>query len=706
MSPVAAQRSPAGPGQAGGQVIAQSAFEPNAFIRIGQDDIVTVYSKHLEMGQGVYTGLATIVADELDADWAQMRVESSEADARRYNNLFFGPVQGSGGSTSIANSWEQLRKAAATTRAMLLTAAAQTWDVPEADIAVAGGQVTHKASNRMLRFGELAGVAAQLPVPADVPLKDATRFTLIGKHAPRKDSLSKANGSAVFTQDIYLPGMLVAMVAHPPLFGAKVKRFDPAPARAVQGVVDVVQIPTGVAVLAKDTWSARKGREALRVQWDDSNAFKMSSGEITAQYRTLAGKPGLVARRDGDPDTAIASASSSLEAEFAFPFLAHAAMEPMNCVVQVGSEGCEMWFGSQLQTVDQARVAQVLGLKPEQVRINTLYAGGSFGRRANPYSDYVIEAATIARAAGGRAPVKLVWTREDDMQAGFYRPAYLHRLRAGLDASGRLVGWQHRIVGQSILVGTMFEPFLVKDGIDATSVEGAANLPYAIPNLQVDLHTTKLGVPVQWWRSVGSTHTAYATETFIDELAAAAGKDPFEFRRAMLEKHPRHHGVLTLAASKANWGTPLPPGRGRGIAVHESFNTFVAQVAEVTVGSDGSFTVDRVVCAVDCGVAVNPDVVRAQMEGGIGYGLSAALHGTITLEGGRVKQSNFHDYPVLRINEMPKIEVHIVASNANPTGVGEPGTPVVAPALANALYAATGRRLRTLPLSLSSSGRA
>ena len=377
----------------------------------------------------------------------------------------------------------------------------------------------------------------------------------------------------------------------------------------------------------------------------------------------------------------------------------------MNCVVQLGPDSCEIWNGEQFQTVDQGAVAEVVGLKPEQVKINQLFAGGSFGRRANPASDYVREAAMIARQIKGAAPVKLVWTREDDMQAGYYRPMYFHAIKAGLDASGNVVAWQHRVVGQSILAGTPFEAFMVKNGIDATSVEGASTLPYAIPNLQVDLHTPKVGVPVLWWRSVGSTHTAYSTETLIDELAVAAGKDPVAFRKDLLTGHPRHLGVLELATSKAGWGTPLAPGkagekRGRGVAVHESFNTFVAQVAEVTVKGDGSFSVDRVVCAVDCGIAVNPDVIRAQMEGGIGYGLSAALHGAITLKDGVVEQTNFHQYPPLRINEMPAVEVHIVTSSQPPTGVGEPATPVVAPAVANAIAAATGKRLRVLPLTL------
>lgn len=675
-------------------------FVPNAFVRIGGDSSVTVLIKHLEMGQGVSTGLPTLVAEELDADWAQIRFEGAPANASLYNNLLWGPAQGTGGSTAIANSYEQLRKAGATARAMLVAAAADEWKVPADSITVSKGVVAHKATNRKASFGQLAAKAATQPVPADVKLKDPKNFQYIGKRVARKDSKPKTNGSAQFTIDVKLPGMLTAVVAHSPLFGGKVKSFDATKAKAIKGVVEVVQVPSGVAVLANDFWAAKQGRDALTVVWDDSVANKLGSAEILAQYKELAQKPGLVARKDGDADKALAGAAKKLEATFEFPYLAHAAMEPLDCVVKLDKDSCEIWNGEQLQTPDQFAVAKLTGLKPEQIKLNMLYAGGSFGRRANPQADYILEAVSIAKAINGRVPVKMIWTREDDMRAGFYRPAYFHRIAAGLDAQGKLIGWQHRIVGQSILAGTMFEGMMVKDGVDGTSVEGASNLPYQIPNMLVDLHTPKIGVPVLWWRSVGSTHTAFSTETFIDELAAAAGKDAVEFRRALLAKHPRHLGVLNLAAQKAGWGKPLAKGKGRGIAVHESFNTVVAQVAEVSVKPDGTLRVDRVVCAVDCGVAVNPDVITAQMEGGIGFGLSAALYGAITLKEGRVEQSNFHEYRPLRINEMPKVEVHIVASSEKPTGVGEPGVPLIAPAVANAIFSATGKRLRNLPLKL------
>jgi isoquinoline 1-oxidoreductase subunit beta len=682
---------------------ATAVFEPNAFVRIGTDNIVTVISKHLEMGQGTYTGLATIVAEELDAAWSQVRVEGAPADARRYARVPT-TIQMTGGSSAISNSWEQLRNAGASARAMLVAAAARRWKVPAEEVSVSDGVVLHARSQRKATLGQLAKAAAREPVPAEVKLKDPAEFKLIGKRAPRKDSTEKVNGTARFTQDVHLPGMLTAVVAHAPRFGAKVKSFDATRARAVKGVVDVVQIPAGVAVLAKDTWSAKKGRDALQVEWDESAAFKLGTDEIFARYRELAKSPGAVARKDGDPDAAFAKPARMLRASYDFPYLAHAAMEPMNCVVRLAKDGCEIWNGEQFQTFDQVKVASLLGLKPEQVTIHMLYAGGGFGRRASKDADYILEAVGIAKAIGGRAPVKLVWLREDDMKGGNYRPAFHHVLEAALDAEGRLTGWRHRLVGQSILMGSPLGAG-VRGGIDRTSVEGAANLPYAIPNMLVDLHTpVDIGVTVQWWRSVGSTHTAYSTETFLDEVASAAGQDPVAFRLALLDKHPRHAGVLKLAAEKAGWGKPLSTGasgekRGRGVAVHEAFRTYVAQVAEVTVKADGTVKVDRVVCAVDCGLVVNPDNVRSQVEGSVGFALSAALHGAITLKDGMVEQSNFHDYASIRINEMPAVEVYLMPSAEKPTGIGEPAVPPLAPAVANAIAAATGKRVYRLPFS-------
>lgn len=630
-------------------------------------------------------------------------MEGAPADAKRYNNLRMGPVQATGGSTAMANSWDQLRRAGASARSMLVAAAAQQWKVPAEELSVSDGVVMHARSKRKASFGQLAQAAAQQPVPTDARLKDPKDFKLIGKRVLRKDSREKTNGTARFTQDVHLPGMLTAVVAHPLRFGGKVKSFDATQAKAVKGVVDVVQIPTGVAVLAKDTWSAKKGRDVLQVEWDDSAAFKQGSDQIFQRYRELAKSPGAIARKDGEPDAAFAAPARVLRAAYDFPYLAHASMEPMNCVVRLGKDGCEIWNGEQAHTTDQTSISALLGLRPEQVTIHMLYAGGSFGRRASTASDYVLEAVNIARAIGGRAPVKLVWLREDDMRGGYYRPAFHHALEAALDAQGRLTGWRHRLVGQSILAGTPLAR-RIRDGIDPVSVEGAANLPYAIANVQVDLHTPlDISVPVLWWRAVGSTHTAFSTETFIDEVAAGAGRDPVAFRLSLLEKHPRHAAVLKLAAEKAGWGTPLAPGapgdrHGRGVAVHESFGSWVAHVAEVTVKPDGSLQVDRIISAVDCGIAINPDNVRAQVEGSIGFGLSAALYGEITLKDGIVAQSNFHDYAPIRINEMPKVEVHLVSSAEAPSGMGEPAVPPVAPAVANAIAAATGKRVRRLPI--------
>lgn len=681
---------------AGDAPAAGEPFEPNAFVRITPDNRVFVIMKHLEMGQGPYTGLATLAAEELDAAWEQVVAEGAPADASRYGNLSWGGAQGTGGSSAIANSWEQMRRAGAAAKAMLVAAAAQAWDVPASGITARQGVLGHAPSGHSATYGEMSALAAEQPVPDldTVELKDPQDFVYIGTRVSRKD-IGKTDGRAIFTQDVQLDGMVTAVVAHAPRFGGKVKRVNDRRARDVKGVVDVLTIPSGVAVLARDFWSAKKARDLLEIEWDETDAFKRSSSELFEEYRALAERPGAIARNDGDVEAAFANAARVVEATYEFPFLAHATMEPMNCVVRVGDAGCEIWNGDQMQTGDQAAVAAVLGIAPERVKINMLYAGGSFGRRANPKADYVVEATHIAAAKKG-TPVKLVWTREDDTRAGWFRPMYVHRVRGALDDDGTPIAWEQRIVGQSIMAGSPFSA-AIRDGIDPSSVEGASTLPYGIPNLRVDLHTVDLGVPVQWWRSVGHTHTAYSTEAFVDELAHAAGRDPVEFRAGLLKGHPRHLGVLKLAAGKAGWGSPLPPGRFRGVAVHESFNSFVAEVAEVSMRDDGRVQVERVVCAVDCGIAVNPDVIRAQMEGGIGYGLSPFLMSEITLDEGRVRQSNFHDYQVLRIDRMPEVEVHIVPSSAAPTGVGEPGTPPIAPAVANAIFAATGKPVHSLP---------
>ncbi len=677
----------AGPGE--------PVFLPNAFVRVDENGWVTVVAKHFEMGQGSYTGLATLIAEELDADWDKVRVEGAPADATKYNNLAFGPVMGTGGSSAMANSFMQYRAAGATARAMLVAAAAQQWQVDPAGLTTEKGVITNPATGKRLPYGQVAKAAGALAVPTDVPLKDPASFRLIGKTAPRVDAADKAKGAAIYTQDFTLPGMLTAVVAHPPRFGATVKSVDATAAKAVPGVKDVVQIPTGVAVLAEGFWAARTGREKLTVEWDETKAFRGSTDALFSQYHALAAKPGMVARKDGNVGAALGR-GKVVEGTYEVPYLAHACMEPLNCVVRLSPDKCEIWNGEQFQTPDQMAVAAVTGLKPEQVSLTMLYAGGSFGRRANPKADYVLEAVSIAKAIDGRAPVKMVWTREDDMRAGFYRPMYVHAVKAALDGHGGVAGWQHRVVGQSIMTGSPFEGF-IQHGIDPTSIEGIEDTGYSFPAFQVELHTTTLGVPVQWWRSVGHTHTAFVMETMMDELAAAAGKDPVEFRLAHLGKSPRHAGVLKLAAEKAGWGSPLPAGQARGVAVHQSFGSYVAEVAEVSM-EGGTPVVHRVVVAVDCGVAINPDVIAMQMESGVAYALSAMLSGAITLKDGEVQQANFDTYQVLRLPQMPKVEVYIMPSAEAPTGVGEPGTPPLAPAVANAMAQLTGQRTRRLPL--------
>jgi isoquinoline 1-oxidoreductase subunit beta len=678
------------------------------FVRIDPDNTVTVFSKHLEAGQGVWTGLPAIVAEELDAAWGQMRVESAPAQVPLYQNLAFLPLgvhaQFTGGSTAVANSWQQLREAGATARAMLVAAAAQYWGVPAAEVTVSEGVIAHAASHHKATLGELAGLAAKQPVPASVKLKDPASFRIVGQEKlPRLDAKAKSTGQQQYAIDVMLPGMMTAVVMRPPRFGGKVKSFDASKAKAVAGVVDVVEIPRGVAVVASDMWSAKKGREALSVEWDESAAEKRGTRQLLKEYRELArGKDAVTVVQSGDTDAALAHAAHRVAGEFEFPYLAHATMEPLTAVCSLGADKCEIWAGCQMQTADQAAAAAIAGLKPEQVVIHTLAAGGTFGRRATPDSDFVSEVTSIAKATGGKYPVRLIWTREDDITGGRYRPMNFHRIEAGIGKDGS-IAWRQRLVGQSILMGTPFEPVMVKNGIDPTAVDGTAAEEYDLDHVHVSWNGPKVGVPVLWWRSVENTHTAYSKEVMIDELAQTAGQDPVAFRLAHLGKHPRQVAALKLAAEKAGWDRPFDKsgGRGRGVAVHESFGTVVAQIAEVRVVGE-KLTVDRVVCAVDCGIAVTPDVVRAQMQSAIGYGLSAALTGKITLTDGHVDQSNFHQYTVLRLPDMPRtIEVYIVPSANAPSGVGEPGTPPIAPAVANAVRDATGIRLHTLPFDLA-----
>jgi len=670
-------------------------------VRLAADDTVTVMIKHLDMGQGNTTGLATILADELDADWSRVRVAFAPADAALYANTLMGPVQGTGGSTAIANSWFQLRKAGAAARAMLVAAAAERWGVPAAEITVRAGVVRHAASMREARFGELAEAAAAQPVPQEPRLKTPEQWTLIGQRVPRVDSAAKTDGSAIYSLDIRRPGQVTALVARSPRFGGEVRSVDDTTARAVAGVIDVVRVPTGVAVIARDTWSAMKGREALRVTWDDAAAETRSSEAILAGYREAAKRSGLVASERGDPGKAIDASVKVLEAEFEFPYLAHAAMEPLNATIERAADGSfDVYAGCQLQTVEQAVVAATLGVTPDRVRLHTQWAGGSFGRRATPGADYFAEAAAIVKAWGGQAPVHLVWTREDDMTGGYYRPTVYHKVRAGLDDKGGITGWQHVMVGKSIMIGSPFEAMIVKNGIDATTVEGASDTTYQIGAYRFEVHNGREGVPVLWWRSVGHTHTAHAMEVFIDELAHAAGVDPVAYRLSLLNRAPRLSGVLKLAAQEAGWDAkPADKGRGLGVAAHQSFGSYVAMVADVTAGAS-EIKVNRIVAAVDVGVAVNPDVIRAQVEGAVGFALSSVLRNRITLKDGVVQERNFDAYQPTRMSEMPRVEVHIMPSTVAPTGIGEPGVPVLAPAISNAVFAATGQRLRSLPLDL------
>ena len=662
----------------------------NTFVRIAPDNTVTLLSKHTEIGQGVYTGLATVLAEELDADWSQMRVEAAPADAARFAHFILKGQQATGGSLSMLNSWDQMRHAGAAARAMLVAVASAEWRAPVEEITVEKGVLRHAKSKRSATFGDLATKAARLPIPDKVPFKDAKDYKLIGTTVPRLDARAKSDGGAQFTLDVTLPGMLTAVVLHAPRHGGVPVSFNDATTRKIPGVVNVVQIPTGVAVVATSFWAAQRGRDTLRVTWDESKAEKRSTPEIFAEYRRLADKPGTPARTVGDAEKALAGAAKVMTAKFEFPYLAHATMETLDCVVRLTKDSCELWSGTQSQSADQVAAARVAGLKPEQVSVNTQFAGGGFGRRGVVDNDITVEATHIAKAMGadGR-PIKLVWTREDDIRGGKYREMVFHVLDAGLDARGAIVGWRHKIVGQSGM--TIVGPL----GL----ASGAADTPYAFPNLLVEQTFAESPVMRQPWRAVDNTHTAYVIETFLDEIAAATGQDPVKLRESLLLNKPKELGVLRLAAAKAGWGEKLPPGRGRGIALHTTFGIQVAQVADVTMRADGTVKVDRVVCAVDCGIAINPDIVRSQVEGGIGFGLGAALYSEITLKNGRVEQSNFHDYRVARMSDMPAVETHIVPSTDRPRGIGEPPVPPIAPAVANAIFAATGKRVRALPFA-------
>ncbi|HEX9581315.1 MAG TPA: xanthine dehydrogenase family protein molybdopterin-binding subunit [Gemmatimonadales bacterium] len=674
--------------RAGGPAVAPLA--PNAWLRIGADEGILVLVDRSEMGQGVATSLPMLVAEELEADWSRVRMEFAPADAAYINPLF--GMQGTGGSTSVRAAWTPLRKAGAAAREVLISAAAQTWNVDRSECRAENGAVIHTPSRRRMTYGRLVATAATLPVPADPPLKDAKDWKIIGTRAPRLDTPAKVDGSAQFGIDVQVPGMLVAMIARCPVFGGKLRSFDATRAQAVPGVRQVVQVSAGVAVVADGYWPALKGRDALEVQWDEGPNARVSSESIDRLFAQRAVRPGAVARHEGSPEAALSSSAARLEAVYQAPFLAHATMEPMNCTAHVRADGVDIWAPTQFQTGAQQMGAGIGGVAPERVKVHTTYLGGGFGRRFE--LDFIQEALETSKAVN--APVKVIWSREDDIQHEYYRPASYHRLRAALDGRGRPVAWTHRIVAPSIMARVF--PDTVRNGLDSETVEGGVGMPYVVPNVHVDYVLTDTGIPVGFWRSVNNSFNAFAVEGFVDELAHAAKKDPYEFRRDLLANKPRHLAALNLAASSAGWGSPTPAGVGRGIAVFQSFESLVAQVAEVSVGPDGTPRVHRVVCAVDCGPVVNPSIVEAQMESAIVYGLTAALWGEIGIERGRVRQSNFHDYPMLHMAEMPKVEVHIVPSTDAQGGVGEPGTPPIAPAVANAIFAATGKRIRRLPI--------
>jgi len=666
---------------------------PNAFLRIGTDNTITVMLAHSEMGQSIWTTLPMLIAEELDADWSKIRVEHASASPA-YLHTAYG-IQITGGSSTTWSEFDRYRQAGALTRQLLIVAAAEQLNVPAANLKTENGFVI--SGDTKISYGDLAEAAAKLETPKAVTLKDPKDWKVIGKATKRLDGPEKINGTAIFGQDVHFDGLMTAMVARSPVFGGSVKSFDASAAKQVKGVQQVVQVPTGVAVVADNYWAAKQGREALKVEWDLGPNAGLDSKAMLEDFRSKAANPGLVAAQLGDSKATLSKADKLIEAEYALPYLAHSPMEPLNCSVRIEKDACEIWTGTQMQTTDQQAAAKILGLKPEQVKIHTLFLGGGFGRRANPAADFVSEAVQVAKAAG--VPVKTVWSREDDVQGGYYRPMYLHKAKIGVDANGFPAAWEQVTVGQSIMLGTPFEAFMIKDGVDATSVEGIADSPYLkqIPNYHVSLHTVKTGIPVLWWRSVGHSHSAFVMESLIDELAHSAKKDPLDYRRALLKGHPRHLAALNLAAEKAEWGKPLPKGVSRGIAVHESFGSFVAQVAEVSV-DQGTVKVHRMVCAIDCGLAVNPDSLKAQMESSISFGLGAAMQSEITFKEGKVQQSNFHDYLVMRMSDMPKVEVHIVQSTEKMGGVGEPGLPPVAPAVTNAIFAATGKRIRQLPI--------
>jgi isoquinoline 1-oxidoreductase beta subunit len=669
---------------------AAGVFEPNVWIRINADDSVRIVLTMLEMGQGVMTSMPMLVAEELDFDWTKIKTEWAPADAK-YGNPNFGGQQLTAGSNSVRGMWKVLREAGATARAMLVTAAAQTWGVPENAVTTDKGEVIHQASRRRLKYGALVDKAAALPVPKTVSLKDPKQFKLLGQSLPRLDIPEKVNGTAVFGLDVKLPGLLTARVVRCPVFGGKVASFNADKAKAVPGVRFVTPISSGIAVVADNYWAASKGVEALQVTWNEGALASLNSADIMKKYVALAEQPGKVARNDGNATAALNSTTRKLDRVYDAPFLAHATMEPMNCTADVKAGSCDVYVPTQGQTASHQAAIAASGLSADKVKIHTTYMGGGFGRRGE--ADFVTEAVETSKAVS--RPVKVVWTREDDMQHDYYRPVSYARMWGALDASGKPTVFMQRLVQQSLMkrIGG-----LGPDGVDRISLEGSASLPYDIPNVRVEYTETDPGIPYGFWRSVGASFQGFVVEAFIDELATAAKKDPYLFRRDLLGKAPRHRAALVLAAEKAGWGTPLPAGRGRGIAMMESFGSILAQVTEVSVDAQGAVKVHKVVCSVDTGWVINPDTIKAQMEGGIVYGLTAALKGEITIKNGRVEQRHFSDYQVMRHNEMPQIDVYIVPSTEVPGGIGEPSTALAAGSLVNAIHAATGKRIYSLPV--------
>jgi isoquinoline 1-oxidoreductase beta subunit len=661
----------------------------NVFVRIDTNNQVTVVCGLSEMGQGVLTAIPQLLAEELDVPWASVKVEQAPADPA-FKNPIFG-MQATGGSTSIRGHYEPIRKAGASARAMLINAAAQKWQVDAAECSAANGMVTHKGGKKA-SYGSLAVAASKLPAVPDAKLKDPNDFKIIGKGVARLDTPAKVNGTAKYGMDVKLPGLLTAVMAHPPVLGGKVATLDDSKAKAISGVKQVISIPAGVAVLADGYWAAKQGRDALAITWDDGEKASLSSTGISKMLSDGASSAAAVAREEGN--VAQAAAAKTIEATYEAPYLAHACMEPMNCTAWAKPGSLEVWAGTQAQGPSQGILSKVAGVEPAQVKVNTMFLGGGFGRRFAP--DFMVSATLLSKLAN--APVKLVYSREDDMKAYFYRPASVTKFTGGLDAAGKLVSFTAKVASPSIMAGSGFMK-IPADGVDTFAVEGIKEVPYDIPNIKISYSEQEPGVQVWFLRSVGHSQNAFFIESFIDELAAAAGKDPYEFRRDMLKPGSRERKVIETVAEKAGWGRPLPADQARGIALHESFGSWVAEVAEVSMSAGGQPRVHRVVCAVDCGTTVNPLIVQRQMESAIAYGLSNALYGKITFKDGKVEQNNFNDYPILRTDAMPKVEVHIVENSEKPGGVGEPGTPPVAPAVANAVFKLTGQRARALPFA-------